>query len=43
MRNIFQLICGLSFIFGLLSCETTEKITVYGQPGTEIYTPNKKK
>lgn len=43
MKNIFRLICGLSFIFSLLSCETTEKITVYGQPGTEIYTPDKEK
>lgn len=43
MRNIFQLICGLSFIFSLLSCHTTEKITVYGQPGTEIFTPGKEK
>lgn len=43
MKNIFQLILSLFFIFNLSSCYTTEKLTVYGKPGTEIYTPYKEK
>ena len=43
MKNIFQFIFALFLIFNLTSCYTTEKITVYGKPGTEVYTPNKEK
>lgn len=43
MKNILQFIFALFFIFNLSSCYTTEKITVYGKPGTEVYTPNKEK
>lgn len=43
MKNILQFIFALFFISNLSSCYTTEKITVYGKPGTEVYTPNKEK
>lgn len=43
MKKILQFIFALFFIFNLSSCYTTEKITVYGKPGTEVYTPNKEK
>lgn len=43
MKNILQFIFALFFISNLSSCYTTEKITVYCKPGTEVYTPNKEK
>lgn len=43
MKRIIWSLFALILIMNLTSCRSTEKITVYGQEGTEIYTPTQEK
>lgn len=43
MKRIIWSLFALILIMNLTSCSTTEKIIVYGQEGTEIYTPTQEK
>lgn len=40
MKTIFKIITIGCLIFCFVSCSTSTKITIYGEPGTEIYTPH---
>ena len=43
MKNIVRLMTVLLFCSMINSCSTFQNITVFGEPGTEIYTPNLEK
>lgn len=43
MKNIVKLITVLLFWSMINSCSTFQNITIFGEPGTEIYTPNLEK
>lgn len=43
MKNIVRLMAVLLFCSMINSCSTFQNITVFGEPGTEIYTPNLEK
>ena len=43
MKTNIKLLLVVGMFISLFSCTTSQKITVYGVPETEIYTPNKVK
>ena len=43
MKKIFQTFCVVMLILSFVSCRSSQKITVRGISGTEIYTPDMKK
>lgn len=43
MKNIVRLMAVLLFCSMISSCSTFQNITVFGEPGTEIYTPDLEK
>lgn len=43
MKNIVRLMTVVFFCSMINSCSTFQNITVFGEPGTEIYTPNLEK
>lgn len=43
MKNIIRLMTVLLFCSMINACSTFQNITIFGEPGTEIYTPNLEK
>ena len=43
MKKIIQIVCMVMLILFFVSCRNSQKISVRGVPGTEIYTPDMKK
>ncbi len=43
MNTICKILCAIALTAISLSCSTYQKITIYGEPDTEIFTPDKNK